>query len=395
LFAPRQKRVAAGFGLVGLLATIYICSPLFTSALNNDPIVVGGTIVPGVGYYDGISAMLSQSIFFLPFFIGRRFLQNSSDNEAILRALVIAGLLYSLPLLLEIRLSPQLSNWIYGYSPSAFVHDARYGGYRPVVFLINGLAASFFATTAFLAAISLWRAEVKIQKLSPAGVNAYLGVIVILCKSAGALTYALVIGPCLAILKPKAQLWIATVIVAIALLYPALRTTNLFPSNSVVDLAASFSEERAASLKFRFDQEEELLAHAMERPVFGWGRYGRNRVYSEDSGGDVSTTDGLWIIILGELGIVGFLAQFGLLALPVFRALASLKFVRSRRDRVLMAALAVIVALDLIEQIPNASISPWSWLLAGALLGRAEAIRVTLQRLPRSRLISRETVGNA
>src|SRR4030088_3528093 len=32
LFAPRQKRVAAGFGLVGLLATMYICSPLFTSA---------------------------------------------------------------------------------------------------------------------------------------------------------------------------------------------------------------------------------------------------------------------------------------------------------------------------------------------------------------------------
>jgi hypothetical protein len=180
-------------------------------------------------------------------------------------------------------------------------------------------------------------------------------------------------------LKPRSQVKIAAVIVAVALLYPTLRTVDLFPSNTVLDFAAFFDEERAASLKFRFNQEDMLLAHANERPLFGWGRYGRNRIYSS-SGDDISTTDGLWIITLGQLGFFGFLAQFGLLAMPVFRALASFRFVAQKRDAIVLGVLTLIVALTIVEQIPNASISPWSWLLAGALLGRAEALRATSSR---------------
>ena len=44
-----------------------------------------------------------------------------ADSEEILRVLIIAGLVYSVPMLFEIRLSPQLHNWIYGYYPSQFV----------------------------------------------------------------------------------------------------------------------------------------------------------------------------------------------------------------------------------------------------------------------------------
>jgi hypothetical protein len=379
LFAPRIRRDASSFGIVGCLAALYLFSPVITAVLNGDPIVVGNRFLPGVGYYDGISALLSQSIYFLPFFIGRRFLRDSTDSVAILRVLVVAALLYSLPMLLEVRMSPQLSNWIYGYAPSDFAHDVRYGGYRPMVFMINGLATSFFVATAFLAALALWRAKVRVLRLPAGGINVYLGVIVVLCKSAGALAYSVSAGACVAFLKPRSQVKIAAVIVAIALLYPTLRTVDLFPSNTVLDFAAFFDAERAASLKFRFNQEDMLLAHANERPLFGWGRYGRNRIYSS-SGDDISTTDGLWIITLGQLGFFGFLAQFGLLAMPVFRALASLRFVTQKRDAVVLGALTLIVALTIVEQIPNASISPWSWLLAGALLGRAEALRATSSR---------------
>jgi hypothetical protein len=174
-------------------------------------------------------------------------------------------------------------------------------------------------------------------------------------------------------MKPIVQVRVAVFLVSIAMLYPVLRMADYFPDKQLVEFAATFNQERADSLKFRFDQEQELLAHASERFVFGWGRYGRNRVY-EESGEDSSITDGLWILTLGQFGIAGFLAQFGLLTFPVFRAGAALKRIGSMREKIFLAALTLIVAITVVEQLPNASLTPWSWLLVGALLGRVERI---------------------
>jgi hypothetical protein len=374
LLAPRPKRFGTGLGLTGILAAIYIVSPVVTSALNNDPIIIGGRILPGVGLYDGISALLSQLILFLPFFVGRRFLHKAEDTETILRALVLAGLLYSLPMLLEVRLSPQLSSWIYGYFPSAFAKEIRYDGFRPVVFMNNGLIAAFFLSTSVLAAVALWRAHSRRDKLPTGAIALYLGAVLVLCKTAGALAYAIVLGFFVRWTKPMVQVRLAVFLVGVAISYPVLRMADVFPTNTLLDLAATFNQERADSLKFRFDQEQHLLAHASERFLFGWGRYGRNRVY-EESGRDSSITDGLWILTVGQFGIVGFLAQFGLLTLPVFRTVAALRRIQSMREKIFLAALALIVAITAVEQLPNASIFSWSWLLVGALSGRVESLR--------------------
>jgi hypothetical protein len=100
-------------------------------------------------------------------------------------------------------------------------------------------------------------------------------------------------------------------------------------------------------------------------------------VYDENSGRDTSFTDGAWIITLGQFGLLGFLAQFGLLALPVFRALSVFDYTRSDKDRIYLSTLTLIVALTFIEQLPNSSISAWTWLLVGALLGRTEYLKAT------------------
>jgi hypothetical protein len=160
---------------------------------------------------------------------------------------------------------------------------------------------------------------------------------------------------------------------SIGLSYPILRVADLFPTKVLLAAAESVDEDRAQSLQVRFDQERQLLDHASERFFFGWGRYGRNRVY-EESGKDSSITDGEWIETVGQFGLIGFIAEFGLLAWPVFRASLAFKFIGTERDRVFLTTLALIVALGIIEQLPNASISPWTWLLAGSLLGRAERL---------------------
>jgi hypothetical protein len=376
LVAKRRKVARSRFGIIEILLIMYLIGPVITSIANNDSLIFGDRIVPGVGYYDGISAFLSQLIIFVPFLVGRRFFQKESENEAILRVLVIAGFIYSFLMLFEIRMSPQLSNWIYGFFPSNMNTEVRYGGFRPVVFMKNGLAAAFFMTTTFLASLVFWRAKMPILPLPlPAGISAYFGIVIILCKSAGALVYAVTAGLAIRWLTPKVQLGLAVLLVSIGLVYPVLRAFNSFPNELLIEVANSFSEERADSLKTRFDQERLLIERASQRMVFGWGRYGRNRIYEDDTGKDVSITDGAWIQTLGQFGMVGFLAQFGLLSLPVFRAFTVRRSVRSGPNALFLAALALIVALNLIEQLPNSSISSWNWLLAGALLGRTEYLK--------------------
>jgi hypothetical protein len=153
------------------------------------------------------------------------------------------------------------------------------------------------------------------------------------------------------------------------------------------------SDNRAESLNTRLTQEDRLVRHASTRFYFGWGRWGRSRVYDEWTGKDVSITDGRWIIILGQFGLVGFLAEFGLLALTVFRAASALRFVRSAKDGVFLSALALIVAINLVDLLPNSSLSPWTWLLAGGLLGRAEALRAEAQNSAREWAARANSIG--
>jgi hypothetical protein len=371
------------FGLVEVLLLMGLICPFITSELNTDPLMYGPIALPGETQYDALSAVVAQFIFLIPFFLGRQVLRNSRDNQEILRALTIAGLIYSLPMLFEIRMSPQLHAWIYGYLPSAFDQQVREGGYRPMVFLGHGLQVAFFAMTTAVAAGAFWRTRTSILHLPPVGITAYLVAILALCKSLGSLVYGTMLVPMVRFARPQLQVRMATVLAAIVFCYPLLRAADLVPTEIMINTARLVSEDRASSLKTRFDQEQQLLEHALHRPLFGWGRFGRNRIYDAGEGKDVSITDGHWIITMGVYGLFGFVAEFGLLTWTVFRAASALRFTQAKRDRVYLAALALLVAINMIELLPNATLTPWTCLLAGALLGRAEALRIA-GRLPSS-----------
>jgi hypothetical protein len=374
----RALRIWRTFGPTEILIVMYVAGPVVTSLLNGDNIYVGTSVLPGVGIYDGLSAALSQFITLVPFMLGRQFLRGPNHTQTVLSALTLAGLAYSLPLLFEIRMSPQLHFWFYGYYPSDFIQAVREdGAFRPMVFMGHGLIAGFFAMTAAVASAAMWRTKISVVRFPPGLVTGYLSVVLVLCKSGAALVYGVVLIPLIRWAKPQAQLNVAVVLVTIALSYPLLRIVDVFPTTAIVDTAMAINEPRAYSLKFRFDQEEQLVARVWQRPVFGWGRFGRNRIYVENwqgEAGDASVTDGRWIIAFGQFGIIGFLAEFGLLAMSVFRALGALRFTETFREGVLLAGLALIVAINMVELLPNSSLGPWSWLLAGTLLGCSEAV---------------------
>jgi len=384
------------FGLIEILLLMCVIGPIITSELNGDNIVIGGRFLPGVGLYDALSAAESVLIVLIPFFLGRRFLRTTEDCRSILLILTFAGLCYSIPLLFEIRFSPQLHFWVYGYYPSEFIQAMREGGYRPMVFMGHGLLAAFLLMTSLLAATALWRNRLRIGNMSPSIVAPYLALVLLLCKSMGALIYGFLGSLLILFSRPKTQLRIATFLVTLSLMYPLLRSFDLIPTTTIIDIAKSADQERGESLQFRFVNEDKLLQRAFERPFFGWGRYGRSRVYDADSGKDLSVTDGRWIIDIGQFGLFGFLAEFGLLSMCVYRATLAFRLIRSAKDQVTFAALALIVSLNIFDLLPNSGLLPWTWLLSGALLGQAEALALARRssQLP-SNAIRPAAISNA
>jgi hypothetical protein len=395
LFARKRVRFVGRIGLAEVLLFMLIGGPFITSMLNGDIVFTGSIPLPALTWYDAASAFENEFALLLPFFIGRQFLRNAVDIEEILRILVIAELFYSIPMLIEVRLSPQLHNWVYGYPAADFLQQMRNGGYRPMVFIGHGLLTAFYLMTAVIAAAALWRTRTRVAPASPSVVTVYLGVVLALCHSFGALVYAAVAAPLVRLTKPRLQLRIAVVLATIALTYPLLRMADLVPTHQLLDWAGSYDTDRKASLEFRFSQEGLLLERALQRFVFGWGGFGRGRVYDVESGRDTSVTDGMWIIMLGSWGVFGFLARFGLLILPVFRAAAALRFAESDRDRVFLAALALILAINVVDMLPNSALTPLTWLICGALLGRAEDLRAAVRRLTKSKVLTRTVpLGN-
>jgi len=379
LVARRRFQFWDGFGFAEGVLLVLLLSPFVTSILNTDPAIVGGSVLPAVGAYDGLSAVFAQFLFVLPFFLGRQLLRNSVDIEFVLRTLVVAGLLYSLPILFEARMSPQLHFWFYGYYPSDFIQQMRDGGFRPTVFIGHGLGVAFFIMTSTVAAAALWRSRTRLSGMPSAAITAYLGFILILCKSLGPLLYAGFAGSMIQLSKPRLQLRVALGLSLLALAYPLLRTEDLVPTHYILDAAASVSPARADSLRVRFDNEHQLLDRASRRIWFGWGRFGRSRVFNQ-WGRDISVTDGRWIITLGVFGLVGFLAEFGLIALAVFRAASALKYAELDRDRIHLSALALILAINLVDLLPNAALTPLTWLFAGAMFGWTDTLRRTARQ---------------
>lgn len=174
--------------------------------------------------------------------------------------------------------------------------------------------------------------------------------------------------------KTQWQHQAAILLVSLSLVYPILSIMKVFPHQEVINVAELVGKERVQSLQFRFDNEQILLTRAEQKFFFGWGSWGRNRVYDEETGKDVSVTDGRWIQTLGSFGIFGFIAEFGLLAVVVFKAYAASKQLKNQKEKNVLAAHALMIGIVMINLLPNSSLLPWLWLLAGVLLGRAEAI---------------------
>lgn len=333
------------------------CVAPFLSSLTN-----------GLGAYDGASGLVAAMVNWgLPYLIGRAFMGDRESFRELAIAIVIGGLIYTLPCLLEIRFSPLLSSKLYGISGW---EGERFSGYRPRVFLSKGLELGMWMSSASMLGYWLW-ASGGLKRLwgLPFGLLLiYLMAVTILCRSTGAL---LLSAAGIAVYVEARLLKTAVLSWAILLaspLYVATRATGIWSARELGELTTSMiNEERAESVLFRVINENMLIDKALERPAFGWGGYGRSRVYVEDR--DVSVTDGLWIIALGQYGFFGLACFTSTLLLPA--ALLPSRFAAARwraADVAPGVGLTVLMSLYMLDNLSNAMPNPIYFMVVGGLM---------------------------
>lgn len=374
-----------------LLVVALVLSPAVTVLTNLEPIRFGvqsyGSFavmdpsalvraeLPGLRAYDSLAALVGQFIFLLPFFLAREFLRSEAAIRELLRALVVAIMIYSLPMLFEVRFSPQLHTWIYGFFQHDFGQTIRFGGFRPIVFTPHGLWLALFTFKALLASVALTIMAPPERKGRMLAISLFVVLLLILCRSMGPIVLALALLPPLIFAPRRVHLLIGLAVAVLVLAYPVLRGAGVIPTDALLALVERIDGDRAGSLGFRFRNEDLILAHVAEKPLFGWGGWGRFMPHDPLTGANYVVVDGHWIIVIGQYGWLGYLALFGLLVLPLISLWRQSRRAMAPEIPFAVSALVLVYAGNLIDLLPNATLIPFSLLIGGALLGHAEVVQ--------------------
>lgn len=323
------------------------------------------SITNGLGVYDGASGVFhSVAKWGVPYLLGRVYLRDLTAFRELATMLFVAGLIYVPLCIFEIRMSPQLNKLVYGFGNVSGGGEYReeFGawGSRPRVFMGTGLALGTFMTATSLMGVWLWYTR-ALKRLRGYPVGPLVGLLVVTafaCKNVGAL--ALLIFGLTALFSIRilrGPLLIYALILA-APAYMGLRATGSWSADSMVELASMIHEKRGMSLNGRLVNDSMLAEKALQRPVFGWGGWGRSRIYDE-KGRDISVTDGEWIIVLGVNGVAGLTAFTIMLLLPPTLMVARYRAVSWLTPQVGPAgAAAVLVVLYMIDNLFNAMFNP-------------------------------------
>ncbi|WP_337175267.1 tetratricopeptide repeat protein [Paludisphaera sp.] len=331
--------------------------------------VFASSVRNGLGVYDGLSSVnMNLTLWGIPYLIGRLHFENARDIRAAAIAVVVGGLVYVPICLPESVLGAFVASKIYGLN---LYSDVRLGGYRPRGFFYRGLELGFWMSGSSLLGLWLARCRAVPWLAGLPFTTLLLPILVIstlLCRSSGALAL-LAMG--------LAVLWLSTRLktrlimllwISLGILYPTVRVVDAWEYEGLIAfLSENFDDDRSRSLAFRLANEDLLMEKALLRPVFGWGGWGRARVY--DVGGrDLTVTDGYWVIVMGSNGVVGLLSLTLAFVGPAFAFVARYPPRRwTEPDIGAMAAVSTLLGMYLMDCLMNAFPNALYMALAGAL----------------------------
>ena len=338
----------------------------------------------GLGWYDGLSNMLTKTLNWGVFYwAGRKYFGEPSSLRELSRGIVFGGLIY-LPLCaFEIRMSPQLSNIVYGFFPHQFIQHIRYGGFRPIVFMQHGLMVALWMAAAFTVSFWLWRSkDIENIKGIPMGlVVLALLVVTILCRSANGWFFLFAGSAAYAAYRRSRSLWLWWLAILMIPAYAVLRATGAISLESIQGTAAYvFDAERVHSLTLRLIEEDLFSARALLRPVFGWGGWDRGWPIDPVTGERlVQSIDGQWLITFSRDGLVGLFCLYSAMLIGPFSIFV--RYSRSEHRAIQKESpfsidaivLALVVVFFMVDSLLNGTPNPVYVLCAGALVSYVSA----------------------
>lgn len=334
------------------------------------------SLANGLGAYDGASVTLGRlTMWGLPYLIGRLYFNDRQALTELTFGIFLGGLCYIPLCLWEVAMSPRLHKTVYGFHPHDFGQSKRGGGWRPVVFMEHGLMTAMWMVTAWLSGYQLWRAG-WLNRAFPAWRGVWgpavllLLITVILCKSTGALGLLLLGVVVLHGVHATRKSLPILVLIAIPLFYVLTRGTGAWDGQNLINAVSRVATaERTGSLAFRLENENILAVKAKERPLLGWGEWGRSFV-RDDDGKVLSVPDGMWILAFGKSGLVGLAAVLLTLLLPPLLFLHRYPPARWRDPPVAAITVApLLMCLFTIDSLFNDMFNPLIVILAGGLTG--------------------------
>ena len=106
--AKEDVKILPPKGIERNLILLFFLGAIGTVLTNGDPIVVGNNYLPGLSFRDLFSVIMGKYLLLLPFILGIQLIKTTDDQVQLFKLIVVAGLLYSVLILFEIRMSPQL-----------------------------------------------------------------------------------------------------------------------------------------------------------------------------------------------------------------------------------------------------------------------------------------------
>lgn len=373
---------------------LWCLSPLVTSVVNE------------LGWYDGISNVVQQlGLWGIPYYIGRIYFCDMEGFRELGIGIVIGALAYLPFSYLEMVISPLLHKYIYGFVQHSIAQAKRWGAFRPMVFMQSSLALAMFMTTAVMIAGWMWITGAR-KKLFGVPMIAIVGVLFvtqILCKTVAATAFMFMGFAALFWIRyfGKAGGLIAglpiLVLVALSPTYMYLRSSDVISKDFILETMAHVTtEDRLVSLEVRLKAEDLVTEQALRapNPWWGWGKWDPRdtrrtpwRVYMEyEKPGpdgmptrvvrDVAATDGLWIITMGQFGLIGLGALTATILVPALVLWRRVPLRYWGHPAVsAAAAMAILLLLHMVDNLLNGMINSLYLLGLGGLCGIIPSIR--------------------
>ncbi len=329
------------------------------------------SVATGYGAWDGISQFLNQFVGWgAPYLLGRVYFRDLAAVRELAVGLFISALVYLPLVVFEIRMSPTLHTWVYGFHQHSIIQAKKGDYWRPTVFLPHGLAVAMFMASGAIVGFGLWRSgAVRAIRSVPMGWLVFAVAAATALSSSMGATVLMVVG--------LGGLWVigrfksrglVLVILAFPLLYVFTRVIMGWDGRALIDLAGEVSSDRAGSLRTRINSETASIGQLQGASfLYGLGRFiGAGMAVEE--GGPVIIADAYWLIAFIRTGAVGLLSMMATLLLPCWMCLRRLPPRVWMDPRAAPAvSLSVVVALWMSDNMFNAMPNPIFQVAAGAV----------------------------